>query len=69
MGFEVYQDRAGEWRWRLRAKNGQIVANGGEAFASKGNVLRSIKAVRKAVARAGDPVVVDEDDVPKARRR
>jgi hypothetical protein len=38
-GFGVYQDNASEWRWRLRAKNGQLLTNGGEGFASKGNVL------------------------------
>ena len=59
-GFEFYKDAAGEWRWRLRAKNGQLLANGGEGFASKANVVRSMKAVRKAVAKAGDPVEVEQ---------
>jgi uncharacterized protein YegP (UPF0339 family) len=53
-GFEFYQDKGGEWRWPNRATNGQLLANGGEGFASKGNVLRSLKAVLKAVAKAGD---------------
>jgi hypothetical protein len=39
-------------------KNGQL-ANGGEGFVSKANVLRSLKAVRKAVAKAGDPEEVE----------
>jgi uncharacterized protein YegP (UPF0339 family) len=55
---ESHRRKAGERRWRLRAKNGQLLANGGEGFASKGNVLRSIKAVRKAVGKASDPVEV-----------
>ena len=29
--FDVYPEGA-EWRWRLWAKNGKIVANGGESF-------------------------------------
>ena len=33
MGYEIYQDKAGEWRRRLRAGNGELVANGGEGFA------------------------------------
>jgi uncharacterized protein YegP (UPF0339 family) len=53
-GFEIYQDVAGEWRWRPRAKNGQLLANGGEGFASRSNVIRSLKAVRQAVAKAKD---------------
>ena len=24
--IEIYQDAAGEWRWRLKARNGRIVA-------------------------------------------
>jgi len=30
--FEVYQDRKREWRWRLRAGNGRIVADSGESY-------------------------------------
>jgi uncharacterized protein YegP (UPF0339 family) len=26
--FEVYQDRAGKYRFRLKASNGQVVATG-----------------------------------------
>jgi uncharacterized protein YegP (UPF0339 family) len=26
--FEIYQDRAGKYRFRLKASNGQIVASG-----------------------------------------
>jgi uncharacterized protein YegP (UPF0339 family) len=58
-GFEIYRDAAGEWRWHLRAKNGQLLANGGEGFASKGTVLRAIKAVRNAIDKAGDPEEVE----------
>lgn len=31
--FDIYDDGP-EWRWRLWAKNGKIVANGGETFKS-----------------------------------
>jgi uncharacterized protein YegP (UPF0339 family) len=29
---EVFQDEAGEWRWRVIAGNGEIVASSGEGF-------------------------------------
>ena len=32
--FEVYKDRAGKFRFRLKASNGQVVATG-EAYESK----------------------------------
>ncbi|MXR50652.1 DUF1508 domain-containing protein [Halovenus sp. WSH3] len=33
--FEVYEDNAGEYRWRLTHQNGNIIADGGEGYASK----------------------------------
>ena len=32
---EVYMDRRLEWRWRLIAKNGKIIAESGEGYKSK----------------------------------
>jgi uncharacterized protein YegP (UPF0339 family) len=29
---EVYRDTAGEWRWRVRAHNGEIVGDSGEGY-------------------------------------
>lgn len=48
-GFEPYQDRAGKWRWRLVAANGQVVATSNECFASRSNCLRAIRAVKVLV--------------------
>ncbi|MEL6575413.1 MAG: DUF1508 domain-containing protein [Pseudomonadota bacterium] len=33
--FEVYQDKRGEWRWRRKATNGQIVGAACEGYKSK----------------------------------
>lgn len=33
--FEVYQDKRKEWRWRLRYRNGRIVADSGEGYSSR----------------------------------
>ena len=46
---EVYQDDAGEWRWRSVAPNGRIVACSGEGFVSKYNAERSLAAERGTV--------------------
>ena len=40
---EIYPDRGGRYRWRLRASNGQVVAVSGESFASKSNAKRAFK--------------------------
>lgn len=39
--YDVYADSAGNYRWRLWASNGKIVASSGEAFASKQNAERA----------------------------
>lgn len=31
----IYQDDAGEWRWRLKSSNGRIVADSGEGYTKK----------------------------------
>ena len=44
--FEVYVDKAGEFRFRLKAKNGQIIATG-EGYKRKDSCLNGIESVRK----------------------
>ena len=47
--FEVYRDRAGEWRWRLVHWNGNILADSGEGYASRSNAVRAVQGVKRAV--------------------
>lgn len=44
--FEVYEDKAGEFRFRLKATNGQIIATG-EGYKAKAGCLSGIESVRK----------------------
>jgi len=37
--FHVYVDAKGEYRWRLWAKNGRIVADSGEGYKQKRNCV------------------------------
>lgn len=46
--FQYYQDKRGEWRWRLRANNGEIVANSGEGYQTKAGCLKAIKRIRES---------------------
>ena len=32
MKYEIYQDKRGEWRWRLKAANGKILAVSSEGY-------------------------------------
>lgn len=43
--FELYRDRAEEWRWRLRHRNGEVIADGGEGYTSKQNAVKGIRSV------------------------
>ncbi len=52
--FEVYTDKAGETRFRLKAKNGQIIATG-EGYKSLKSCLNGIESIRKNAA-AGEVV-------------
>lgn len=55
--FEVYQDRAGKYRFRLKAANGQIVASG-EAYETKAAAKKGCESVQRAAE--GAPVVETE---------
>ena len=40
--FEMYRDKAKEWRWRLKAANGRIVAESGEGYKRLGRCEAAI---------------------------
>lgn len=44
--FEIYQDKAKKFRFRLKAPNGQVIATG-EAYDAKDSCLNGIKSVKK----------------------
>lgn len=48
--FEVYQDKAGQHRWRLIAANGRIIATG-EGHTRKADAERAMETVTETVDR------------------
>ena len=44
--FEVYTDKAGEFRFRLKATNGQIIATG-EGYKKLASCINGIESIRK----------------------
>lgn len=44
--FELYKDKAGKYRFRLKASNGQVIAVG-EAYESKAAAENGIASVQK----------------------
>ena len=54
--FEIYKDKAGEFRFRLKAKNGQVIATS-EGYVTHANCMKGVESVKK---NAADPEVVTE---------
>ena len=44
--FEVYTDKAGEFRFRLKARNGEVIAVS-EGYTAKAGCLNGIESVKK----------------------
>lgn len=56
--FEVYVDKAGEYRFRLKARNGEIIA-ASEGYKAKASCLNGVESVRR---NAPEAEVVEEKD-------
>lgn len=54
--YEVYADKSGEVRFRLKAKNGQVIATG-EGYKAKAGCMNGIESIKK---NAADATVVEE---------
>jgi len=53
--FEIYKDAKGEFRFRLKASNGEVVATG-EGYTTKAGAIGGTEAVQ----RAADGATVDD---------
>jgi len=50
--FELYKDKSGEFRFRLKAGNGEVIATGSESYSSKAAALNGIESIKKNAAEA-----------------
>jgi uncharacterized protein YegP (UPF0339 family) len=57
--FEVYEDNAGRWRWRLVHDNGNIIADSGGSYASRRGALKGLRSVKHNAP--GGPVTGTEN--------
>lgn len=58
--FEVYADKAGEFRFRLKARNGEIIAVG-EGYKAKSGCLNGIDSIKRNAPEA-EVVIVENKD-------
>lgn len=56
--YELYEDKAGEYRFRLKARNGEIIGRS-EGYKAKSSALNGIESVGK---NAPDAQVVAEEE-------
>jgi len=49
--FEIYKDKAGEFRFRFRASNGQIMFSS-EGYSSKASAVSAIESIKAKAAGA-----------------
>jgi uncharacterized protein YegP (UPF0339 family) len=65
--FEVYTDKTNQYRFRLKAANGEIIATG-EAYQTKAACLKGIASVQKnaPIAKIDDPEAAAEEAAKKA---
>jgi uncharacterized protein YegP (UPF0339 family) len=50
--FELYKDKSGEFRFRLKAGNGEVIATGSESYGSKAAALNGIESIKRNAAEA-----------------
>jgi len=45
--FEIYEDEGGEWRWRLRHRNGNVMADSGQGYTERNDAEAAIHGVKR----------------------
>lgn len=55
-----YRDRKGGYRWRVRAKNGKIIATGAESYTSAAMRDKGLRVLLKAIQCCAFEIVNDE---------
>jgi uncharacterized protein YegP (UPF0339 family) len=65
--FEIFQDTAGEFRWRFQSNSGKILAVSGEGYNNRANCEHAIILIKREASHAtmGGAVL---PDLPKLSR-
>ncbi len=50
--FETYEDSGKQYRWRLKATNGQIIATSGQGYKDKRDCANAIDVIKKGAEKA-----------------
>ena len=52
LSFDVYKDKAGEWRWKLVAKNGRTIADSAEGYENYTDLQSAVSLIKSAAPTA-----------------
>ena len=52
MRFEIYKGHTGDWRWRLRVQNGNVIADSAEGYEHRSDCERGIELVKSSASAA-----------------
>jgi uncharacterized protein len=50
--FEVYKDAKGEFRWRLKAANGESIGTSGDGYKAKADCTHAIDLIKEGASKA-----------------
>lgn len=45
--FSIYQDTQRQYRWRLKASNGRIIADSGESYINRSDCQHAINLIKQ----------------------
>jgi len=48
--IQFYKDKRGKWRWRVKARNGRILGDSGQGYASRRGAIEGLELLRWEVA-------------------
>jgi uncharacterized protein YegP (UPF0339 family) len=63
--FTLYKDKAGQFRFNLKAGNGELIATGSESYPDKKSALKGIASVQKNAPAAKIADDTAEKEAPK----
>lgn len=59
MRIELYKDLDKEWRWRVIARNGRVVADGPEGYKKRATMLKTLRRVKQGWGRMELPEAIE----------
>ncbi len=55
--YEIYREPNGDWRWRLKSRNGKTIADSAEGYRRKETCLAGIELVKRSY----DAALINKD--------